>query len=171
MKDISFTLDQNNFVSHYILNRGLSQETENEDESSSSFAQTFNKNSQKENAGGSNFLSNFWNRLISTPESFSQHSSTSISTILEEEKGISSSNMINTVLSQKLNLEPNSTALSEAAQECNKIYHEDFPGDYILEFRGDRLGIFLRDLCYDANGKAMVEYIFKPEIKSFRGLF
>jgi hypothetical protein len=171
MKEISFTLDQNKSISQYILSKGLSFQTKYEDPYNLSSAKTNSKHSQKENNGSSNFLSNFWNRLISKPESFSQHPSTEISKILEEEKGVSASKMINTVLSQKLNLDINSAELLDAAKKSNQIFHEDFPGDYILEYMGDRLGLFLWDISYDSNGKANVEYKFRPKIKSFKGLF
>jgi len=170
MKEISFTLDQNKSVSQYILSKGRSFQTQYEDPYNLESVGT-NKFSSNENSGSFNFLTNFWNRLISKPESLSQVSNTKISEILKEEKGVCSSKMIKTVLAKELNLDINSQELLIAAEKSNQIFHEDFPGDYILEYMGNRLGLFLWDITYDASGKANVKYNFKPEIKSFKGLF
>lgn len=170
MNGNSHSIEESMAFSHFIFNKIFSFKIENENNASESSIQT-KRNSHSENIGGSYFLSNFWNKLVAYPESFNQTPNIDISTLLEEEKGISSSKLVSSVLSQKLTLANNSTELLIAVEKCHKIFHEDFPGDFILEYNGNRLGLFLMDICYDSQGKANVEYKYKPEIKSFKGLF
>ena len=56
-------------------------------------------------------------------------------------------------------------------RNSNKIFHEDYPGDFILEYQGKRLGLMLLDTCYDSNSEAKLIYRFNPNLKSFQGLF
>ena len=116
-------------------------------------------------------LSQFWNLLIAKPESLSQKLNSCISEILEEEKGISANEMITKILSEKLSLEQDSAEVLEAVEKSNQIYHEDFPGDFILEYNGTRLGLFLIDVCYDSSNEATPIYRFRPNLKSFHGLY
>lgn len=118
-----------------------------------------------------NFLNYFWNRLVSKPQSFPQKQNTSISSLLEEEKGILASRVIRSVLSEILEFPIDSKNLTNAMQNSNKIFHEDYPGDFILEYQGKRLGMMLLDTCYNSNSEAKQKYRFNPNLKSFQGLF
>jgi len=117
------------------------------------------------------FLNNFWNRLVTKPEAFKQQINTSVYHLLEEERGLAASNLIQTVLAKHLNISTASGELNKATLKSNKIYHEDFPGDFILEYNGDRLGLFLLDICQDSKGNHTTNYQFKSHIKSFKGLY
>ena len=121
-----------------------------------------------------NYFSNltaFWKRLVSKPKSLPQSSNSSISSILEDEKKISPNQIIKTVLSRKLELPLDSTKLSIALEKCNKIFHEDYPFDFILEYEGKRLGMILLDRCYNAKNEEKLIYRFNSNLKSFEGLF
>ncbi len=119
----------------------------------------------------SDHLSHFWNLLIARPESLSQKPNSCISEILEEEEGNSAKEMITKILSEKLSLEKDSAEVLKAVEKSNQIFHEDFPGDFILEYNGTRLGLFLSDVCYDSSNEATPIYRFKPDLKSFNGLY
>jgi len=114
-----------------------------------------------------NFQNYFWNRLVSKPQSFSQKPNTSIISLLEEENGISASPFIRSVLSEILELLIDSEKLLDAMQNSNKIFHEDYPFDFILEYQGNRLGMMLLDICYDSNSEGKLIYRFNPNLKSF----
>lgn len=129
------------------------------------------KQYKNKNKSTSKYLNRFWNRLIGNPESFSQHPNYYISDILEEEKNICANEKIASILSDKLNLAQNSDELYKAVKNSIKIFHEDFPGDFILEYNGTRLGLFLLDICYDLNNNGTPVYRFKSNLKSFDGLF
>ncbi|PRX41208.1 hypothetical protein [Salegentibacter salegens] len=118
-----------------------------------------------------NNLTAFWKRLVSRPQSLPQTSNSSISSILENEKNISSTQIIKTVLSKKLELPLDSIKLSKALEECNKIFHEDYPFDFILEYEGKRLGMILLDRCYNSKNEEKLIYRFNSNLKSFEGLF
>lgn len=132
------------------------------------YKNSFKKTQKKK---GINFLKLFWNKLLFIPESFSSEPQTPINKILLKEIGISSDEMISSVLSEKLRLPINSTNLISALKETNKIFHEDYPGDFVLEYQGERLGMAILDICHNSNLEATPIYRFKPEIKNFRGLF
>ena len=114
-----------------------------------------------------NFLNNFWNRLVSMPQSFPQKQNDSISSLLKEEKGISASPFIRSVLSEILELPMDSKKLSNAMQNSIKIFHEDYPCDFILEYQGKRLGMMLLDICYNSNSEGTYIYRFNANLKSF----
>jgi len=119
----------------------------------------------------SDHLSQFWNMLIARPESLSQKPNSCISEILEEEKGITANELILEILSEKLCLEQDSSEVLKAVEKSNRIYHEDFPGDFILEYNGTRLGLFLIDICYNSSNEDTPVYKFRPNLKSFNGLY
>jgi hypothetical protein len=131
------------------------------------FPKDINKNKLKKFKS----LNIFWNRLVSRPQSFAQKPNSSISSMLDEEKNLLASYFIRSVLSEKLELPLNSKKLSEAMQECNKIFHEDYPFDFILEYQGKRLGMLILDKCYDSNHQEKLLYRFRSNLKSFEGLF
>jgi hypothetical protein len=118
-----------------------------------------------------NSLINFWNRLIFKPKSITQKPNASIFSILEKEKNKLTTDIVKSILSKKLNLSMTSPDLSLALEKSNKIYHEDFPWDFILEYDGERLGIVLLDFCYNSNEESIPIYRFNPDIKSFRGMY
>jgi len=118
-----------------------------------------------------NHLSTFWKRLIFKPGRLAQTPGSSISDILEEETNISATNFIRTVLSKNLHLPNESPKISMALEKCNKIFHEDYPFDFILVLDGKRLGMILLDKCYDSENEVRFVYRFNPDLKSFKGLF
>lgn len=121
--------------------------------------------------GFSEYLNQFWNRLIAKPEGTSQPPNSYISEILEEEeKKISANKVIAGVLSDRLKLAKNSAGVLKAIKESTQIFHEDFPGDFILEYKEKRLGLFLLDICYNSNHDAIPVYRFRADLKSFDGL-
>jgi len=95
----------------------------------------------------------------------------SISSILAEERNILAFNIIKNVLSKELELPYGSKKLSIAMDKCNKIYHEDYPFDFILEYNGKRLGMILLDRCYNSENEEKLIYRFNSDLKSFEGLF
>jgi hypothetical protein len=90
--------------------------------------------------------------------------------MLENEKEILAANMVKTVLSRILELPMDSKKLSNATENSNKIFHEDYPFDFILEYQGKRLGMMLLDICYNSNNEKKLIYRFNPNLKSFQGL-
>lgn len=165
MKGTSDLLD-NSFENIFFFNEGLLAETVKQylllD------APQKNEKTQKQ---PSNPLTNFWKKLIFKPDIFPQSPNTSIYNILEEEKGEMATNVISSVLSKKLELSLNSAALALAMENSIKIFHEDFPWDFILEYNGERLGMVLLDICYNSNNEPVPIYRFNPYLKSFQGLF
>ena len=130
----------------------------------------FPKSGSKTKSNFSN-LTAFWKRLVSKPQSLPQSANSSISSILEDEKTISPTQIIKTVLSKKLELPIDSIKLSIALEKCNKIFHEDYPFDFILEYEGKRLGMILLDRCYNSENEEKLIYRFNSDLKSFEGLF
>ncbi|HKL36800.1 MAG TPA: hypothetical protein VJ899_10955 [Salegentibacter sp.] len=130
----------------------------------------FPKSGNKTKSNFSN-LTAFWKRLVSKPQSLPQSSNSSIISILEEEKNISPTQIIKTVLSKKLELPLDSIKLSKALEKSNKIFHEDYPFDFILEYEGKRLGMILLDRCYNSENEEKLIYRFNSDLKSFEGLF
>lgn len=120
----------------------------------------------------SNFLNNFWKRLIFNPLSLRQSPNSNISSILEEETDSLAFDATNSVLSKKLELPMNSEELLKANEDSAKIYHEDYPYDFILEYQGERLGMMMLDKCFDSTtGEANFIYRFNSDIKNFKGLY
>lgn len=117
-----------------------------------------------------NFL-NFWNRLIFAPECFSSGLKTPIHTIVEKEIAISSNEMISSVLSEKFGFPKNSITLSNAMEATRKIFHEDHPYDFVLEYNGERLGMVVLDFFSNSNEEALPLYRFYSHVKSFHGLY
>src|SRR5690606_33726857 len=104
-------------------------------------------------SGQYNFLRNFWKRLTLRPSSFPQNQNASIINIVDEEIGTLASESIKTVLANHLDLPINSKKLSEVINDSFKIFHEDFPCDFILEFQGERLGMMMLDRCSNSTGE------------------
>lgn len=121
--------------------------------------------------GSFNCLNNFWNRLISETLSFPHTPNSSISSMLDDEKELLVSHAVRSVLSNHLELPLDSKKLFKLTQECNKIFHEDYPFDFILEYQGKRLGMLLLDKCYNSENQEKLIYRFNPKLKSFDGLF
>lgn len=138
---------------------------------SESFYKNNPRKPRKKNFYNILFLNYFWNKLIFKPESFTLPPQTTINKIWSEETGISADKIITSILAEKFGLLNNSTELFNALEESHKIYHEDFPGDFVLEFQGERLGMAILDICYISNQEARLIYRFNPEIKNFNGLF
>ncbi|MGA8855252.1 MAG: hypothetical protein WB492_13840 [Christiangramia sp.] len=153
-----------NFVENSFLFKGASFFINPEKHSGSN---SFENSSSEKNS----IFSAFWEKLIHKPHSFTQTPNTSISTIMQESGGISTSGIIKSILSEKLNLPKDSEALIEAIEKSNKIFHEDYPADFILEYQGERLGMALLDICYDSNRQPKPVYKFNENLKSFSGLF
>ena len=122
-------------------------------------------------SGKNTIFSAFWERLIHRPASFTQSPNASISSILEEDKGISASGITKSILAKKLNIPQDSPAVLTALEESNKIFHEDYPADFILEYQGERLGMALLDVCFDCNNTPKPVYKFNESLTSFNGIF
>lgn len=118
-----------------------------------------------------NLWNHFWKRLVFQPLSFPQNPHTPIFNLLEEDIESLAFNSIRSVLSKKLELSMSSEELSKAIENSIKIFHEDFPYDFILEYNGERLGLMLLDKCFTSMGEAELIYKFNPHITNFRGLF
>jgi len=118
-----------------------------------------------------NYLSQFWKSLIHDPLSLNQNHNVEICRILETETELLISESIKVVLSRELELPLNSNEISKAIEDSVKIFHEDYPYDFILEYNGRRLGMMLLDKCRNSNGVEEFIYKFNPDIKTFRGLF
>ncbi len=132
---------------------------------------TLTSDNKARGLGQFKLLNDFWKRLIFRPTSFPQNPNSNISNILEEETGMMASESIKSVLSNHLDLPIESKNLSEIINNTFKIFHEDFPFDFILEYNGKRLGMMLLDRCNNSNGEEKLIYRFQPHIKNFRGLF
>jgi len=117
------------------------------------------------------FLNQFWKRLILDPLSVEQNHNAEISRIIETETDLLMSDSIKLTLSRELDLPLNSRELLSVIEDSVKIFHEDYPYDFILEYEGNRLGMMLLDKCRNSNGDEVFVYKFNPDIKSFRGLF
>ncbi|MDT0643784.1 hypothetical protein RM553_13155 [Zunongwangia sp. F363] len=105
-----------------------------------------------------------WKRLISNPLNDKHNEEDSIYDMVQEDMPIHE--MVKVVLAQKTNLQDSSQELEEAILESNKIFHEDFPGDFILEFKGERLGMFILNDIREKQEE--LNYFFKPGLKSFK---
>lgn len=125
---------------------------------------------KKNNSCAKSIFGEFWDRLLYKPQSFNQNPNAVISSILLEEKGIAATEVIKSVLSRRLNISKNSTRINNAIKETRKIFHEDFPADFILEYQGERLGMMLLDICYDSNKNPQPVYRFNTNLKSFKGM-
>ena len=128
-----------------------------------------NNNSKKSNMFS--ILISFWNRLVAAPKNFPQAAHTKISCLLETEKVALADKKTKSVLAKILDLPIDSEKLIKAAAKTNKIFHEDYPFDFILEYQNKRLGMMLLDVCYNEKNQEKIGYKFNPELKSFKGLF
>ncbi|UJH91732.1 hypothetical protein LZ575_03350 [Antarcticibacterium sp. 1MA-6-2] len=117
-----------------------------------------------------NFLNSFWKKLTSSPENFPQTPNSKISNILEENTRELTSKATKRVLANKLELSIDSIHLAKAINDSFEIYHEDYPYDFILEYKGERLGMMLLDKCFNSYGEVKLVYRFNPDVKSFQGL-
>lgn len=165
MKSNSDLLD-NSVENSYLIDEGSLSTTEKE-----KLLIDFSQKVEIKKIKNFNFLNYFWNRLVCKPQSFPQKQNARISSLLEEEKGILASRFIKSVLSEILELPIDSKKLSNAVLNSNKIFHEDYPGDFILEYQGKRLGMMFLDTCYNSNSEAKLTYRFNPNLKNFQGLF
>ncbi|MDT0686043.1 hypothetical protein [Autumnicola psychrophila] len=119
-----------------------------------------------------NSFLNTWQKLIDAPQSFPEQELTPVSTyVIREDSQQAEESMLREILCNTLNLESGSYELTQALEVTNKIYHEDFPGSYILEYKGDRLGMFFLDIRKRVNGISEVNYEFLPQVKTFKYLF
>ncbi|WP_139374863.1 hypothetical protein [Salegentibacter holothuriorum] len=166
MKNNSYLINEPSPHSYSFKDENLLLESKKEEEHKNLFQESKSKKSRI-----FNFINNFWNRLVAYPTNFSQSANSKIINILETEKVILADNKIKSVLAKILGLPIDSKSLQKAVANTNKIFHEDYPFDFILEYQGKRLGIMLLDVCRDLNNKEEIVYKFNPEIKSFKGLF
>ncbi len=166
MKNHSYLVDESAHNSDLLNGENLLLKSKKE-QAPENLSQDVDKN----NLRYFNSINKFWKRLVSKPLSFSQTPNASISSMLDEEKDLLASHFIRSVLSKSLDLPLNSKKLSSAMQECNKIFHEDYPFDFILEYQGKRLGMLLLDKCYDSDNQGKLLYRFRSNLKSFEGLF
>ena len=114
-------------------------------------------------------FSTWWNRLITEPESFPHSDDTPLSKmVLQKESQIYENELVRSVMARFLNMAQDSVELLRAVAKSNKIFHEDFPGNYILEYKGKRVGMFWLKSEPGINGSVDVSYEFHPQIKSFK---
>ncbi|MDT0675851.1 hypothetical protein [Autumnicola musiva] len=112
-----------------------------------------------------------WKKLIACPENDPHDGESTIYDIVQQEGNISLYQLINNVLAEKLNIAHDSPELEAAIHDSNKIFHEDFPGDFILEYEDDRLGMFLLESqkkLDQVESDEEVTYTFRPDYKSFK---
>jgi hypothetical protein len=119
-----------------------------------------------------NSFLNTWRNLMESPQIFPEQEETPISAyVINDNSKEEEEQMLSEVLCNSLNLESGSYSLSQAIEATNKIYHEDFPGSYIVEHQGERLGLFYLNIRSRVNGTSEVNYEFLPKVKSFKYLF
>ncbi len=165
----------------YLLDTESSQLELHIESSKASNNQKFNKRQFNKRSSGlvlgstgvemfNSFLA-MWDRLITIPELKSSDKNTSITDyILSKESQMKEKEMVRTVLSENLDLPLDSLELISAIEKSNKIYHEDYPGNYILEYNGNRLGMFELNTSFDSNNKLSITYKFQSGVKSFKWL-
>ena len=109
-----------------------------------------------------------WQTLIMNPLYFSYDSETSVEdVILREQSKFHETQMLKMVLSKEFDFDLNSIEVLNATKNCRKIFHEDYPGNYILEFQGNRLGMFELSICKNSLNEYNLKYHFKSNIKRF----
>lgn len=119
-----------------------------------------------------NSFLNAWQKLIDSPQVFPEQEETPISVyVITENSKQEEEQMLSKVLCKSLNLASGSFALKQAIETTSKIYHEDFPGSYIVEHKGERLGMFYLNIRNRVNGASEVSYEFLPNVTSFKYLF
>ena len=117
------------------------------------------------------YLKKFWSKLIFDPSYFPQNQDTLISEIIGDQKEILASKIIRSTLAKNLDLPLNSALLTDAILHTSSIFHEDYPYDFILVYKGERLGMMVLDFCRDSNNEVVPEYKFNPHLKNFKGVF
>lgn len=131
------------------------------------FEINFGKRTEKEVAV---FFSR-WQRLIAIPESFPQDANTPISDfILQKEIHFLINDMNKAVISAHLQDTGEQDNIAETNKSSTKIFHEDYPGSYILAYNKKRLGMFRLSICRRDNGTYEMSYKFDPTILSFKEL-
>lgn len=113
-----------------------------------------------------------WQRLIAFPESFPQDAKTAIGDLgLQKENLLLENNMIKGIISAHLEEADGQDNITAAIESSTKIFHEDFPGSYILTYNRKRLGMFRLSICKNDNGTYVMSYKFNPKITSFKELY
>ncbi|MCM4156117.1 hypothetical protein [Gramella sp. AN32] len=115
-----------------------------------------------------NSFYNTWRTLVMNPLSFSYNNKASVEQIiLQEESKFHETEILKIILSKELDLPIESNYLKNKIADCNKIFHEDFPGNYILELNGSRLGLFVLSICKNNSGNFNLRYTFKSDVTRF----
>lgn len=110
----------------------------------------------------------FWQNLIVHPESNKGSDKTPLtSLIIKKEGSIYESNFLHEVLAENLQLVETDPEVDKAVKQCTKIYHEDYPGSYVLAYQGKRLGICFLNVIKGVNNTVEVSYQFNSKITRF----
>lgn len=108
-----------------------------------------------------------WNRILIQSDYFKVSDKTPLSKLVSGENIIHKERtMVKRVLSEKLDM-PMGPEVTNIAKSCKRIFHEDFPGHFILEYNGKRLGMFFLNFCKEREGVFNLSYHFKKDLKSF----
>nr|WP_031425155.1 hypothetical protein [Flavimarina sp. Hel_I_48] len=109
-----------------------------------------------------------WQNLVSNPESNEEADEALLTRfILKEEGAIYENDFLWKVLMDNLKLSEDSEELNHAFQNCTKIYHEDYPGSFVLMHNGRRLGICFLNIEKGINDTVEVSYQFNSNLTSF----
>lgn len=57
-----------------------------------------------------------------------------------------------------------------AVQKCTKIFHEDFPGNYILAYKGKKLGMFVLKCIPESSDSYALTYFYHADLTDFNYL-
>lgn len=108
-----------------------------------------------------------WNRILMQSDCFKVSDKTPLSILVPGVNIINREHaMVRRVLSEKFDI-PVGPELISISKSCNRIFHEDFPGHFILEYKGKRLGMFFLNFCKEREGVFNLSYRFKNDLKSF----
>lgn len=89
-----------------------------------------------------NSFYSFWQNLILHPKSVNDGDETPLTSLIIKKEGhIYESKFLHEVLAETLQLGETDPAIDQAIKQCTKIYHEDYPGSYVLAYQGKRLGL------------------------------
>ncbi|HEA31084.1 MAG TPA: hypothetical protein ENH91_14015 [Leeuwenhoekiella sp.] len=115
-----------------------------------------------------NSFNSFWQKLILSPESNKEADNTSLNQlIIKKEGSIYENDFLRGVLAETLQLDEKSSLLNKALDTCTKIYHEDYPGSYVIAYEGKRLGICFVNVEKGVQDTVEVSYQFNPNLTRF----
>lgn len=108
-----------------------------------------------------------WNRILMQSDCFKVGDKTPLSILVPGESIIKKEQaIVKRALAEKFDM-PMGPEVTNISKSCNRIFHEDFPGHFILEYKGKRLGMFFLNFCEEYEGVFKLSYRFKNDLKSF----